>query len=217
MDAALRRHTPSPGAYEVAKIMMYRTIKETQVEHLARRTSIVQSRTHPEEAIRSSGTSGRCAILHRSALPPCTRGHPRKVREGVAEGRGARVAEKDGDLGDATIPVLEESARALHPQLARICAHALSHLAPERVAEPRPAHVEPARERVDGRWCVTLLDRSRQEPPRVTHQRAIVLAGVPPVCRQRRHEGGDGREKPERPTGAERRTRGYVGERMACV
>ena len=49
----------------------------------------------------------------------------------------------------------------------------------------------------------------------MTHQRALILTGAFPVRRQRRHERGDGREKPERPTGAERRTRGYIAERMA--
>ena len=78
----------------------------------------------------------------------------------MAEGRGAWVAEKDGDLGDGAIPVSEETARALHPQPSRICSHALSRLVPERIAEPRPAHVEPACERVDGRWRAALLDDS---------------------------------------------------------
>ena len=54
----------------------------------------------------------------------------------MAEGRGARIAEKDGDLGDGMIPVPEETTRALHPQLTRIRAHSLSRLALERVTEP---------------------------------------------------------------------------------
>ncbi len=48
----------------------------------------------------------------------------------------------------------------------------------------------------------------------MTYQRALILLGASPVRCQRRHEGGDGREKPERPAGAKWRARRYVAERM---